>query len=333
MSVLLIAEAGVNHNGSLELAKELVDVAKESGADFVKFQTFTADLQVLKDAKKAEYQITGKNDSETQYELLKRLELSEDMHWKIKSYCDLRGISFLSTGFDITNIKFLRKMGQELFKIPSGEVTNLPYLRYIASMGCKIIMSTGMCDLSDVRLALDALTNSGAKHSDITLMHCTSEYPAPFSEINLNCIKTLAVEFGTDVGYSDHTLGIEASIAAVAIGATVIEKHFTLSRLMDGPDHSASLEPIELKAMISAIRNIDLAMGDGIKIAADCEIKNRECVRKSIVAASFIDEGELFTVDNLTTKRPGDGISPMSWDQIIGRRANRCYLKDQQILL
>ena len=333
MSVLVIAEAGVNHNGSLECAKEMVDIAKESGADFVKFQTFNADLLVLKDATKAEYQITGKDDLETQYELLKRLELSEDMHWEIKRYCDLRDITFISTAFDIKSVKFLRQMGQNLFKIPSGEVTNLPYLRFIGSMGCKIIMSTGMCDLRDVNLALDALTSGGTKHSDITLMHCTSQYPAPFSELNLSCIKTLASEFGTNVGYSDHTLGIEASIAAVAIGANVIEKHFTLSRLMNGPDHSASLEPKELKAMISAIRNIDLAMGNGVKIATECEIKNRDCVRKSIVAASLINEGELFTEDNLTTKRPGDGISPMCWDLIIGRRANQRYLKDQQILL
>lgn len=330
-SVFIIAEAGVNHNGSLELAKKLIDVAVEAGADAVKFQTFKADKLVSKTAHKADYQKQTTSAGESQYDMIKKLELDEDAHRILISYCSEKRIMFLSTPFDHDSIDMLNDFGMPIFKIPSGEITNLPYLRHIGSFGKKVILSTGMADLGEVGDTLQVLMEAGTSKHDITILHATTEYPCPKDEVNLRTMLTIRDHFNVDVGYSDHTQGIEVPIAAVAMGACVIEKHFTLDRDMDGPDHKASLEPQELKAMVVAIRNVSQALGDGIKRPSKSELKNMAVARKSIVAARPIQSGEMLTVDNLTVKRPGNGLSPMRWDQVVGQTALRDYEVDDLI--
>lgn len=330
---LVIAEAGVNHNGNIDIALQLIDVAADAGADLVKFQTFSADRIALKNAKKAEYQVAQTGASETQHEMLKRLELSVTDHEVLVRHCKNRGISFLSTGFDIESLDFLAGLGQTLFKIPSGEITNLPYLRHVATFNEEVILSTGMANLGEIEEALVALELAGCSRENVTVLHCTTEYPAPFAEVNLRAMNAIGTAFGVSVGYSDHTTGIEVPIAAVALGATVVEKHFTLDRTMPGPDHAASLEPLELKAMISAIRNVESAMGSCVKRRSVSEERNLQVVRKSIVAARNIETGEIFSAENLTTKRPGTGLSPMLWDEVVGRASHRAYCKDELIEL
>ena len=331
--VLIIAEAGVNHNGDLKIAKELVKTAAVSGADLVKFQTFTASAVVTKGAQKADYQEKTTIPSESQHEMIRKLELSREMHVELISYCKQCEIGFFSTGFDTQSVNMLVELGQQRFKIPSGEITNLPYLRHIGEMGKPVIMSTGMATLDEVRVAMDILLEAGVAKDDITILHCNTEYPTPMEDVNLRAMLAIQDEFGVKVGYSDHTKGIEIPVAAVALGATVIEKHFTLDRNYPGPDHAASLEPDELKAMISAIRNIERAMGDGIKKPSPSEAKNLPIARRSIVAATTIRKGEYFTEDNLAVKRPGTGISPMEWDRVVGGVADRKYLKDDLICM
>ena len=328
----IIAEAGVNHNGSLERAKEMVKAAATAGVDAIKFQTFTAETLITKDAVKAKYQIKSSNEDETQFEMLKKLELSFESHLKLIKTCRLNRIEFLSSPFDLTAIDLLVKMGLNKWKIPSGEITNLPYLRKIASLGQEIIMSTGMADLGEIQDALILFINSGIFPDRITVLHCNTEYPTPINDVNLKAMQTIKSAFpGIHVGYSDHTEGIEIAIAAVAMGAEIIEKHFTLNRNLPGPDQRASLEPDELSAMVKAIRNIETALGSGIKKPSPSEMKNRPIARKSIVAAGNIRKGEIFTEDNLTAKRPGTGISPMKWDKIIGKIAAKNYKKDELI--
>lgn len=330
--VFIIAEAGVNHNGSLDLAIKLVDVAVTAGADAIKFQTFKADHLVSKKAVKAEYQIRNVgNCNETQFEMLEKLELSSRSHEELIKYCAFKKIVFLSSAFDLESIDELVKLDLSIFKIPSGEIDNLPYLRKIGKLNKKIILSTGMSTLSDIEKALEILLSFGTNRDNITVLHCNTEYPTPMTDVNLKAILTLKDAFKISVGYSDHTLGIEVPIAAVAMGAKIIEKHFTLSKNMVGPDHKASLEPQELNQMVKAIRNIELAMGNGIKMPSNSEIKNKPVVRKSIVAKTNINEGEIFSEDNLCTKRPGIGISPMMWDSIIGQTAQKNYLKNDLI--
>jgi N,N'-diacetyllegionaminate synthase len=332
--VIIIAEAGVNHNGSIELAKKLIDVAASAGVDFVKFQTFKADKLVTKKTKKAEYQILNTdNQDDSQYNMLKKLELSDLMHKELFAYATQKGIQFLSSGFDEDSIDYLDQLGMPLFKIPSGEITNKPYLQHIARKGKPVIISTGMANLHEVKDAVDVLTKYGLNLDQITVLHCTTEYPAPINEVNLLAMTTMAETFKVKVGYSDHTEGIEISLAAVAMGATVIEKHFTLDKNMEGPDHKASLEPDELKKMITGIRNIEMALGDGIKIPSPSEIKNKVAARKSIVAFKLIKSGELFSSGNLTVKRPGNGLSPMLWDKVIGMVSKKNYNPDELIEL
>ncbi len=332
--VLVIAEAGVNHNGSLDLAKQLVDKAAEAGADFVKFQTFKSEKLVSKSAKQAEYQQhnIGKKD-EGQLAMLKKLELSHDDHEVLISYCHQKGIRFFSTAFDMDSIEYLHSLNMGLWKIPSGEITNYPYLRKIARYHEPVILSTGMCELSDIGNALHVLLQFGVEKEQITVLHCNTEYPTPFRDVNLKAMLEIGERFGVKTGYSDHTQGIEVPVAAVTMGATVIEKHFTLDRNMEGPDHRASLEPDELKAMVSAIRNIEQALGTGHKEITISERKNIEIARKSIVAACDIKTGELFTEENLTVKRPGTGISPMRWTDVIGKVATRDYKEEDLIEL
>lgn len=327
--VFIIAEAGVNHNGKLELAYKLVDAAVEAGADAVKFQTFKPEKVVSKFATKAEYQKETTGLVETQLEMIKKLDLGYEAFAELKRYCDKKGIVFLSTPFDLDSIEFLDQLGLDIFKIPSGEITNLPYLRKIGSLNKQVIMSTGMADLKEVKEALDVLISCGTNKEGITVLHCNTEYPTPFDDVNLKAMLTIRDELGVKVGYSDHTSGIEVPVAAVTLGAEVIEKHFTLDKNMEGPDHRASLDLDELKAMVSAIRNIEKAMGNGIKRPSPSELKNKPIARKSIVAAKDIRKGETFTEQNLTVKRPGDGISPMKWDEIIGQRAKRNYKADE----
>ena len=332
MSVFVIAEAGVNHNGSIDLAKKLIDVAVEAGANAVKFQTFKAKNLVSKDAQKAQYQKENmQDDSDSQYEMLKKLELDIDTHKELITYCKEKNIMFLSTPFDEESIEFLDKLGLEIFKIPSGEITNLPYLRKIGLLKKKVILSTGMSDLGEIEDAIDVLVKADTKKENITVLHANTEYPTPFEDVNLKAMQTIACAFGVKVGYSDHTLGIEVPIAAVAMGASVIEKHFTLDRNLPGPDHKASLEPNELKAMVEAIRNIEKALGDGIKKPSKSESKNIEIARKSIVAKRDIKKGEKFTEENLTIKRPGNGINPMRWDEILGQIARKDYKEEELI--
>jgi len=332
--VIIIAEAGVNHNGSVEIAKKLIDVAADAGADFVKFQTFKADKLVSKDAKKAEYQSINLKDADnSQYYMLKKLELSESMHEELITYASQKGIQFLSTAFDEESLDYLDQLGLPLFKIPSGDITNKPYLQKIAKKGKPVIMSTGMADLSEAKSALEVLTLNGLDNDQITVLHCTTEYPAPMEEVNLKAIITMAEALKVKTGYSDHTEGIEISFAAVAMGAMVIEKHFTLDKNMEGPDHKASLEPKELKKLISGIRNIEKALGNGIKAASSSELKNKVAARKSIVASKKIKSGELFSAENLTVKRPGNGLSPMLWDKVIGVIAIKDFNPDELIEL
>ncbi len=329
--VFIIAEAGVNHNGSLELAKKLVDVAVEAKANAVKFQTFKASLGVSKFAPKAEYQIETTSKDESQLDMVRKLELTEEMHEELIKYCAEKNIMFLSTPFDLYSVDLLASYGLDIFKIPSGEITNLPYLRKIGQLKKKIILSTGMANLGEIESAVDILTTAGTNKDDITLLHVTTQYPTPMEDVNLKAMVTIGNAFGMKYGYSDHTLGIEIPIAAVALGACVIEKHFTLDCNMEGPDHRASLNPQGLKDMVSAIRNIELALGDGIKKVSPSEYKNLAIARKSIVAKQNIKAGEVFTQDNIIVKRPGTGISAMRWDEIIGTKASRDYVEDELI--
>ena len=330
---IVIAEAGVNHNGDVGTAKQLIDVAAEAGADFVKFQTFCAERLVITQAQKAGYQVKETGSLETQYQMLKRLEISEKMHRVLLEHCQKRNIGFLSTGFDIQSIDFLHSLGIRLYKIPSGEVTNLMYLRYVGSLAGEIVLSTGMCTLGEVEDAIEVLEKAGTGRDRITVLHCTTEYPTPMQEVNLRAMLSMKSAFGLKVGYSDHTQGIEVAIAAVALGATLIEKHFTLDRNFPGPDHKASLEPTELSAMITSIRNIEMALGDGVKRVTASEFMNRPVARKSLVASRKIFKGERFSIDNITPKRPGYGVSPMRWDEIIGRSAVRDFSTDELIEL
>ncbi len=331
---LIIAEAGVNHNGSIEMAKQLVLKAKEAGVDYIKFQTFKASKLVTKAAKQAEYQQKNSGSGEdSQYQMLKKLELSPKEHQILIDYCEELGIKFFSTAFDFDSIDYLHSLNLGLWKIPSGEVTNYPFLKRIAAYNEKTILSTGMCDMQDVRFAVDALYRNGLSKENLILLHCNTEYPTPFEDVNLKAMDALRKEFGVEVGYSDHTKGIEVPIAAVALGAMVIEKHFTLDRTLPGPDHKASLEPDELKAMVSAIRNIEKALGSGKKTVSASERKNIAIARKSIVAACSIKKGDLLTEQNLTVKRPGNGVSPMKWDEIVGMTAKRDFSEDELIEL
>ena len=327
---LIIAEAGVNHNGSIEMAKQLIDTAAIAGVDYVKFQTFKAEKLVTKEAKQAEYQQRNAAD-ESQYTMLKKLELSQAQHEELVSYCKQKGVRFLSTAFDLESIDYLHSVNLGLWKIPSGEITNYPYLKKIAQYGEPVIMSTGMCSMDDVEQAINVLLKNGLTKEQITLLHCNTEYPTPMQDVNLKAMLQLRDKFGVKVGYSDHTKGIEVPIAAVALGAEVIEKHFTLDRNLPGPDHKASLESNELKAMVDAIRNIEQALGDGQKHVSASEGKNIAIARKSIVAAKDIKRGELLTEENLTTKRPGSGISPMRWEEVIGTKAIRDFKEDELI--
>lgn len=325
--VFIIAEAGVNHNGSMELGKKLVDAAVEAGCDCIKFQTFKSENLVSKNAQKAEYQKKTTDSSESQLDMLKKIELSQDDFVELQKYCKSKGILFLSTPFDLESADFLDSLNMPIFKIPSGEITNLPYLRKIASFGKDIILSTGMATSDEVAQALEIL--KGVK---VSILHCTTEYPCPYEDVNLKAMQTLKDRFNLEVGYSDHTEGIEVAIAAVAMGATIIEKHFTLDKNMHGPDHKASLEPQELKEMVKCIRNIEKALGNGQKQPSKSEMKNIEITRKSIVANCEIKKGEIFSEENLTTKRPGLGISPMKWDEIIGKTAQKDYKIDDLII-
>ena len=331
---LIIAEAGVNHNGSLELAKRLIDAAADAGVDYVKFQTFKAENLVTKSAKQAEYQKKNIGDGDdSQYQMLKNLELSLVDHEVLIGYCKQKGVRLFSTAFDLESIDYLASLNLPLWKIPSGEIINYPYLRKIARQGQTVILSTGMCDMTDIKNALDILIKFGLIKDQITILHCNTEYPTPFEDVNLRAMLTIKEAFGIKVGYSDHTRGIEVPIAAVALGAEVIEKHFTLDRNLPGPDHKASLEPDELKAMVRAIRNIEQAMGDGEKKVTVSEGKNIAIARKSIVAAHPIKKGEILSEENLTVKRPGIGISPMQWAEIVGTIAIRDYNEDELIEL
>ena len=327
--VFVIAEAGVNHNGDIEIAKQLIDAASEAGADAVKFQTFQADSLVCRTAKKAEYQLETTDRTETQYDMLKKLELTPQMHRELIEHCLKRNIMFLSTPFDLESIKLLSELGMQIYKIPSGEITNLPYLREIAKQQKKIILSTGMSSMDEVKAAVNVLKNNGTE--ELTLLHCNTQYPTPISDVNLLAMVKMREETGLPVGYSDHTQGIEVPIAAAALGAEVIEKHFTLDRKMEGPDHKASLEPQELMQMVVGIRKIESALGSKIKQVSESEMLNVAIVRKSIVAAANIKRGEKYTEKNITTKRPATGISPMMWDEIIGKTADRDYKVDEMI--
>ena len=330
---IIIAEAGVNHNGDLALARQLIDVAAVAGADLVKFQTFTADRLATRAAQRADYQNRSTGTKESQHEMLSRLELTDAMHHELIAHCATRKIGFFSTGFDIESVDLLVRHGQNHFKIPSGEITNLPYLRHIAHLGKSVILSTGMANLGEIEAAIDALEAAGTPRAMLTVLHCTTEYPTPMAEVNLRAMLSIHAAFGVAVGYSDHTQGIEVAIAAVAMGATVIEKHFTLDRNLPGPDHKASLEPTELNAMVAAIRNIEVALGDGIKRLTTSEARNRPVVRKSLVASRAIKSGALFTAENVTAKRPATGISPMRWDEVIGQTALRDFGPDELIVL
>ena len=326
--VYVIAEAGVNHNGSVELARKLVEAAADAGADAVKFQTFRADTLVSPDAPKAEYQKQATGAAESQYQMLKKLELSDEAHRELKSLCVSLGIDFVSTPFDISDIPLLEELDMPFYKVPSGAITDLPYLRAINVCKRPVVLSTGMATLEEVRAAIAVL-----RDCRLSLLHCTTEYPCPFGDVNLKAMLTLRDAFGLPVGYSDHTKGIEVAVAAVALGAEIIEKHFTLDRNMEGPDHKASLEPQELKSMVRAIRNVSMSIaGEGLKVPNNAELKIAKVARKSIVAKCSIAQGELLSEDVLTTRRPGTGISPMHWDELLGKRSSRSYRAGEQIL-
>ncbi len=333
MRTLIIAEAGVNHNGDMSLAHQLIDVAAEAGADMVKFQTFSADRLVTADARKAEYQTRAQGDGESQHAMLRRLELTRDMHVALIAHCKSRGIQFFSSGFDAKSVDLLAELGLNRFKIPSGEITNLRYLRHVGRYGKPVILSSGMATLGEIEAALDVLEGAGTPRERVTVLHCNTEYPTPMPDVNLRAMLTIRDAFGVAVGYSDHTLGTEVAVAATALGASVIEKHFTVARDLSGPDHKASLEPFELKAMIAAIRNVEQALGDGIKRPSASEAKNKSIARKSLVAACQIRAGEIFSDSNLTAKRPGNGLSPMRWDEVVGRAAPRNFAPDELIEL
>ncbi len=335
MRTIIIAEAGVNHNGSIEIAKQLIDVAYESGVDIVKFQTFKAEKLVSKTAKKADYQIENTSDEnvDSQFEMLKKLELTESDHLELKSYCEQKGIEFWSTAFDSDSIQLLRKLGIKRWKIPSGEITNLPFLQIIGSFGEEIILSSGMCTLDEIEDTLNVLTSAGTSKNKITVLHCNSEYPTPMQDVNLNAMNGIKERLGVKVGYSDHTLGIEIPIAAVALGAEIIEKHFTLDKTLEGPDHKASLEPDELIKMVSAIRNIEKALGDGIKKPSPSEIKNIAIARKSIHLKHDMMQGQMISKDDIIMKRPGDGISPMKMNEVIGKKMNANFSADHKLAL
>lgn len=330
MSVYIIAEAGVNHNGSFEIACRMVDAAKKSGVDCIKFQTFKPENLVSHTAQKAEYQKITTGDN-SQQDMLKKLELPCESFQQLKCYCDKIGICFLSTPFDLDSIKFLDSIDMPFWKIPSGEITNLPYLVALARSGKPVVMSTGMCEMHEIKTAIKILQSNGTK--EIKLLHCNTEYPTPFEDVNLKAMQTMRDAFQVEVGYSDHTKGIEVPIAAVSMGATIIEKHFTLDRNMEGPDHKASLEPHELTAMVRSIRNIEKAIGSDVKVPSPSEKKNIVVARKSIVAKTSISEGEMLSEENITTKRPGTGISPLKWFEVIGTKAIRNFEKDELIEL
>lgn len=331
MSILIIAEAGVNHNGSLAMAKQLAGVAKAAGADIVKFQTAKPELVISRFAEKAEYQKAETGEAESQLEMCKRIHLTFDEHAQLKEYCDSIGIAYLSTPFDLDSIDFLQQLGTPMWKVPSGEITNLPYLEKIAATKKPVILSTGMSMISEIEDALTILEDGGA--GPITLLHCNTEYPTPIEDANLLAMQDLREQFGLPVGYSDHTAGIEADIAAAALGAVVIEKHFTLDKALPGPDHKASLSPEELTAMVAAVRKTELALGDGRKHVTESEAKNKPIARKSILAKRDIKKGETFTPENLTVKRPADGISPMRWYDVLGKTAKRDFAEDEKIEL
>lgn len=331
MSVFIIAEAGVNHNGDFQIAKKLIDIAVDAKANAIKFQTFKAKNLVSKNAKKAKYQQQTTNPNETQFDMIKKLELDEISHKELIKYCKSKNIMFLSTPFDCESVRLLANLGLEIFKIPSGEITNLPYLRDIGKLNKKVILSTGMANLGEIEQALEILIINGTKRNNITILHANTQYPTPMQDVNLKAMVNIGAAFGLKFGYSDHTQGIEIPIAAVAMGASIIEKHFTLDKNMPGPDHKASLDPSELKTMIKAIRNVEMAFGDGIKRASKSESENIFVARKSIVAKTKIKKGEILTELNLTTKRPGNGISAMKWDEIIGKSANKDYDEDELI--
>ena len=331
---LIIAEAGVNHNGDIAKAKALIDKGAEAGVDYVKFQTFKAGNLVTKQAKRASYQDKNTQDNDSQYEMLKKLELSQKDHQELIDYCTQKGVKFLSTGFDFESLEFLAGLGITIAKVPSGEITNLPYLRKVATLFPEVILSTGMANITEIKDAVKVLTDNGVNKDKITVLHCNTEYPTPMEDVNLKAMLHIQRELGVPIGYSDHTLGIEVPIAAVALGATVIEKHFTLDKTLPGPDHKASLEPDELKAMVSAIRNIEKAIGgSGIKEVSASEAKNKPIARKSIVANKSIKKGDFFTEENITVKRPGIGISPMQWDEVIGKTAKKDFEEDDLIEL
>lgn len=329
--IIIIAEAGVNHNGSLELAKKLVDEAKRAGADYVKFQTSTPEKVISVFAEQAEYQKNNTGIQESQLDMVRKIMLSLEEFRPLKEYCDKVGIKFMSTPFDLDAIDLLASFGMDYMKVPSGEITNLPYLRKIATLRMPVILSTGMSRIGEVEDAINILIYGGMKREDIILLHCNTEYPTPYEDVNLKAMLTLRDTFGVRVGYSDHTKGIEVPIAAVAMGAEVIEKHFTLDHNLPGPDHVASLEPKELKAMVDSIRNIEKAIGSGLKVVSSSEEKNIKIARKSIIAAKDIKAGELLTEENLTVKRPGNGVSPMLWDSVIGTKAKRDFVYDEPI--
>ena len=332
MSIFIIAEAGVNHNGSIDLAKKLIDAAVDAKVDAVKFQTFKTENLVCKDAKKAKYQKENTDkENESQYEMIKKLELDIESHKELISYCREKNIMFLSTPFDLDSIKLLDGLGLEIFKIGSGEITNLPYLREIGKLGKKVILSSGMSTIYEIKDALDILTKAGTKKESIAILHANTQYPTPMEDVNLRAMQTIKETLKVEIGYSDHTLGIEVPTAAAALGAAVIEKHFTLDKNMEGPDHKASLEPNELKAMVKAIRNIELALGSDIKRPSPSEQENIAIARKSIVAKREIKKGELFSEDNLAVKRPGNGMNPMKWDEVIGTFSAKDYKEDELI--
>jgi N,N'-diacetyllegionaminate synthase len=331
VSTFIIAEAGVNHNGSIDLAYKLIDIAYESGANAIKFQTFTAENLVLKHTQKADYQKQSRSLNESQFDMIKKLELGVEDHKKLINYCNKIGIEFLSSPFDNESIELLSKLKLEIFKIPSGEINNLPYLRNIGALDKNVILSTGMSTLKEIGDALEILISAGTSKNNITILHANTMYPTPMKDVNLRAMQTIKNKFEVAVGYSDHTLGIEVDIAAVAMGASIIEKHFTLDKTMEGPDHKASLNPNELREMIVAIRNIEEAMGDGLKTITNSEKPNIDVVRKSIVVKKEIKKGEIFTDNNLTTKRPGNGINPMKWDSVIGKVAKKKYNIDDML--
>jgi N,N'-diacetyllegionaminate synthase len=330
---LIIAEAGVNHNGDLALAKQLVEAAAQAGADLVKFQTFTADQLATSHAKMAEYQRVNTGELSSQLEMLRHLELSPADHEKLMAHCDSCGIGFFSSAFDLDGLSYLHSIGAQRFKVPSGEITNLPYLRHMASFGMPVILSTGMSNMGEIEEAIDTMESAGLARNFLTVLHCNTEYPTPAHDVNLNAMVSIRQAFGVEVGYSDHTLGTEVPIAAVALGAKVIEKHLTLDRSMLGPDHKASLEPTEFAAMVCSIRNIELAMGNGIKRSSNSEKKNIPIARKSLVAIAPIRAGDSFSDLNIGAKRPGMGLSPMLWDEVVGRIARRDFAVDELIEL